>query len=599
MATYEKRKAKYETLLVKQSQLVNFISVLRIIVFVAGLFFTMYLYYKLRSEYISSIVFLVSAIAFGILIYWHDRVITYKNTLQNIYILNDKGIKRISDKWRDFEDKGDEFINTEHPYTYDLDIFGKSSLFQKINETNTFLGRKRLASMLSGLNFSTKELYERQEAIKELSKKIGFRERFISEAMVNKGEYKDPEGLFKWGKEKMPIYESMAIFLGTKVISLISIVLIIIFFMGIVPYRVPLTALLIEGLLLLPGRGKRGEALGTVFKYKKNIRNYYNLIALLEKQSFKSSYLKELQEKLKSGSNTAIKGIDEFYKISSLTGDRANMMYMPINIIFLLDYYIIFRLERWKSKSGEKLQDWLEAIAEFEALMSLAVLCYENETWTMPEFKGEGLLFEGQNIAHPLLSNNRISNDVKINDKNKILLITGSNMSGKSTFLRTVGINTVLAYTGAPICGERLTVSPMKIYTCMRISDNLEKNISSFYGELLRINIIVKAVEQKEPILFLLDEIFKGTNSLDRHTGAKILINKMSKENAIGLVSTHDLELGDLEKSNRVVKNYNFREYYSEGKIHFDYKLREGISKTRNAMYLMKLAGIDAEESDL
>ena len=131
----------------------------------------------------------------------------------------------------------------------------------------------------------------------------------------------------------------------------------------------------------------------------------------------------------------------------------------------------------------------------------------------------------------------------------------------------------------------------------MRISDNLEKNISSFYGELLRINIIVKAVEEREPILFLLDEIFKGTNSLDRHTGAKILINKMSKENAIGLVSTHDLELGDLEKSNRVVKNYNFREYYSEGKIHFDYKLREGISKTRNAMYLMKLAGIDAEEN--
>ncbi|WP_097027509.1 MutS family DNA mismatch repair protein [Clostridium peptidivorans] len=599
MAAYEKRKARYEKLLIKQRQLVNFISSLRIIVFVAGIFFTMYLYYKLRSEYISTIVFLVSGIAFGILIYWHDKVITYKNTLENIYILNDKGTKRISDKWREFEDKGEEFINTEHPYTYDLDIFGKSSLFQKINETNTFLGRKRLAAVLSGLNFSTKELYERQEAIKELSKKIGFRERFISESMINKGTYKDPEELFKWGKEKMPIYENMAIFIGTRIISIVSVVLIIIFFMGIVPYRMPLTALLIEGLLLLPGRDKRGEALGTVYRYKKNIRNYYNLIALLEKQNFKSPYLKELKEKLKENNSTATKAIDEFYKISSLTGDRANMVYMPINIIFLLDYYIIFRLERWKSNSGEKLQDWFEAIAELEALMSLALLCYENETWTMPEFKEEGLLFEGENIAHPLLSNNRISNDVKINDKNKILLITGSNMSGKSTFLRTVGINTVLAYTGAPICGERLIVSPMKIYTCMRISDNLEKNISSFYGELLRINIIVKAVEQKEPILFLLDEIFKGTNSLDRHTGAKILINKMSKENAIGLVSTHDLELGDLEKSNRVVKNYNFREYYSEGKIHFDYKLREGISKTRNAMYLMKLAGIDAEESDL
>ena len=200
-------------------------------------------------------------------------------------------------------------------------------------------------------------------------------------------------------------------------------------------------------------------------------------------------------------------------------------------------------------------------------------------------------------LGHPLLSEKRVYNDVSIKDPSNILLITGSNMSGKSTFLRTIGINLILSYTGAPVCAKAFSASIMEIYTCMRISDNLEESISSFYAELIRIKMIVSASKEGKQIFFLLDEIFKGTNSLDRHTGAKILIKQLQSCGAVGLVSTHDLELGELEKeSAEKVKNYHFREYYKNDEIHFDYKLRPGVSTTRNALYLIKMAGLDINE---
>jgi len=201
-------------------------------------------------------------------------------------------------------------------------------------------------------------------------------------------------------------------------------------------------------------------------------------------------------------------------------------------------------------------------------------------------------------MGHPLLINTCVANSLKFEPPENILLITGSNMSGKSTLLRTVGINLVLAYAGGNVCAKTFKCSIMDIYTCMRVNDDLEKNISSFYAELLRIKMIVNAVEEGQTVFFLLDEIFKGTNSIDRHTGAKALIMKLSKAKVLGLVSTHDLELGDLEKESNKVKNYHFQESYKDNEIYFDYKLRPGVSTTRNAAFLMKMAGIEFSEEE-
>ena len=285
--------------------------------------------------------------------------------------------------------------------------------------------------------------------------------------------------------------------------------------------------------------------------------------------------------------------IKKLVKLVNLISDRKNIYYLPINILFLWDYQCLINLQRFKKASGDSLKSWLEVIGEMEALNSLSTIAYEHSDWAMPKFQGGSPIFKAKKLGHPLLGNKRVYNDVLIERSQNVLLITGSNMSGKSTLLRTTGINLVLAYAGAPVCAEDFCCSIMDIYTCMRTSDNLEKNISSFYAELLRIKKLVSATEKKAPIFFLLDEIFKGTNSIDRHTGATVLVSKLSTENALGFVSTHDLELGEIENTNRRVKNYHLKEYYKDDKLFFDYKLRPGVSTTRNALYLMKMAGLE------
>ena len=250
-------------------------------------------------------------------------------------------------------------------------------------------------------------------------------------------------------------------------------------------------------------------------------------------------------------------------------------------------------LESLKKKSGKLIKTWLDTIGEFEALSSLSNLRYDNPDWTFPKITDKPYYIRARDMGHPLITENRVCNDLKIDGPTRALLITGSNMSGKSTYLRTAGINLVLAYAGGPVCAKEFHCNIFYIYTCMRVSDNLEKNISSFYAELLRIKEIVDE-SKRSKVFFLLDEIFKGTNSHDRHEGAKILIKRLLDNNAIGLISTHDLELGVLEReSSGKVRNYHFKEYYKNREIHFDYKLNPGISTTRNAMYLIKMVGIN------
>jgi DNA mismatch repair ATPase MutS len=293
----------------------------------------------------------------------------------------------------------------------------------------------------------------------------------------------------------------------------------------------------------------------------------------------------------------AYKQVDRLSKIIDSISSRHGSFYFIMNILTLWDYQNMISLERWRKESGGFLKAWLEAIGKIEALSSLAIIRYDNPEWVVPKIsESEKPEFEAKSMGHPLLRGNRVENDLSTNIPDRILLITGSNMSGKSTLLRTAGINLVLAYTGAPVCARKFTASIMEIHTCMRVSDDLSRNISSFYAELLRIKNIVKEAETGKSLFFLLDEIFKGTNSIDRHTGARVLIQKLNGLNCIGLVSTHDLELGDLEKSSDKIKNYHFEEYYKDDRIHFDYKLRNGVSKTRNAVYLMKMAGIDIAE---
>jgi DNA mismatch repair ATPase MutS len=272
-------------------------------------------------------------------------------------------------------------------------------------------------------------------------------------------------------------------------------------------------------------------------------------------------------------------------------------LHFIINMITLWDFHCLFAVDKWKRSAGIHLRQWLKVTGELESISSLALIHHDNQGWTMPELVTEKNIFSAMDAGHPLISGKtRINNDINIIGSGNIHIITGSNMSGKSTLLRTAGINLVLSYAGAPVCASGMKCSVMNIYSSMRISDNLEKNISSFYAELVRIRMILEASKSPGQMIFLLDEIFRGTNSRERKIGAVAVLKELSERGVCGLVATHDLELAELSSvDEKKFENYFFRESFKDNEISFDYKMRKGVSDTMNAVYLMKMIGIDVK----
>lgn len=608
---YEKRAHRYGQLLQKQEKLERLISNLRLTIFIVGLSIIVLTY--MQDRYLDFLTALLLFIGFFIyLVFRHGRL---KEKIKSTIILRDlntHSLQRLRGEWNTFEDDGGEFKDKNHSYIEDLDIFGRNSLFQWINTAQTFRGRQKLAALLAGDVGNCNDIRERQEAVSELATKFTWRQRFIAYgklAFMDSKQYKeklgDPQYLINWGKEKNEVFSDLGVIVLCRVSPLITTILVILGFgMDKISWFWPASALLVQATLLKYHRKECAQIFKLAEQYAADLKVYYQMLKHLEKYSFKASYLQEIKKGIRDSQGREVyKQIERLSVLIAPITSRRNAFYAFFNIVALRDFQYMIALEKWKQQSGQALGEWFDALAEMEVLASLAVIRFENPDWGMPTVfaaqeaqanETNKAVFVAVALGHPLLpAEKRKHNDLIFKDKEKVLLITGSNMSGKSTLLRTAGINLVLAYAGAPVCARSFQASLMSIYTCMRISDNLEENISSFYAELLRIKQIVQKAESGERVFFLLDEVFKGTNSLDRHTGAKVLINKLSQTNSLGLVSTHDLELCDLAQENERVVNYHFQEYYQDGKIYFDYQLRPGPSTTRNALHLMKLAGID------
>ena len=611
---YENRRAKFSKLLEKQNKTLSKLSFLRFLVFAIGIVVSIKLYFVNYYIFTSSV--LCTVVLFLYLVYIYMKV--NKNLLytSKLIEINEKAIKRFDGKWKDFKDCAEDFIDENHNFSYDLDLFGKGSLFQWTNEANTYCGRENLKSLLTekpkGLNI----VYLRQAAIIELAKKISFRQRLSVEgSLVKKNNYPIKE-LFEWLKEKnedglgeksemviralplvtmfsfLPLLYKYIVFLLT---NYADFKIAVPNFISIVPTYLPLIFILLQYILLKYRKDTRTKNIVIAEKYCEDVKLYRNIIKLIEKNKFESDYNMALYEALYNNKEiSASKIIDKFAKICDSTRGRRGMLFPTLNVLFMLEYSWTFKLNKWRYEAGGDFETWLQVVGEFEALSSLSIISYDNPNWVMPKFIMDTSSFTAKNMGHPLLGEKRVCNNVQIKEPSAVMLVTGSNMSGKSTLMRTVGVNLVLSYAGAAVCADKFECKIMDLYSCMRINDNLDKNISSFYAEILKIKRIVEAVNKGKQVFFLLDEIFRGTNSRDRHTGAAILIRQLTREGNLGFVSTHDLELGEMESErNSKVKNYHFSEYYKDNEICFDYKLKPGISTTRNAVYLMKLAGIE------
>lgn len=587
-SSVEKNNKKSEELSVK----VNIVGWSRLVVVLLCIL-TDYLLYRENNISLIILSTMFFVVIFLVLIFYHNNIFEYKKRIDLLIDVNNKGLERINGNFICFEDNGSEYLDDEHPFINDLDIFGRNSLFQYINSTVTKGGRIELAKLLKKeKNLNKSEIKERQEAIMELGQKVIWRQKIIVEGNLKKSKDIDLFALINWSKER----ESSSSFLRISIVStFISVTIFSIYLIlkGIIPASFLTLDFMVNFFVIkILSKGIMKEI--KLFESIKNsIYGYSKILRLIEDENFNSSYLKRLQKQLNNDALSCKEEMGRLSRILDWAGDsRYNAYYLILNILIFLDVFLIRNLEKWRERNGKNLKEWLEVMHEIDALSSISNLAFENENWTYPAVLDNSEI-DGVNIGHPLLGKKAIKNTFSLMREQKAALITGSNMSGKSTFLRTIGVNLVLSYIGAPVCADKFSCGIMNIYTCMRTKDNLEESISSFYAEILRIKILIEACKKGEKIFFLLDEIFKGTNSKDRHTGAIVLIKQLIKYGGTGLVSTHDLELCDLEKENKSIINYNFREFYENDKIKFDYTLRKGKSETQNAIHLMKLAGIN------
>lgn len=540
-------------------------------------------------------IFLVFVIVYLILLKKHERTKKQLQVKNNLALINQEEVSRFNFELKEM-DEGMEFFEPNHPYHMDLDIFGRHSVFQLINRTSSAFGKPILAKWLSN-HSSKEEIIKRQKAIQELSDKIELRQNFQAEGMAEeKPEKNHISQLFDWLKDKSRVRNKDLYEILMIALALITVASIVLSSFGLVAIGLPILMTFIniavlgtifQKLLLITRQTEKGY---------KSLRSLKEQILLIETTEFESEQLRMLKSRLSPESSKASQTLKELSSILDNLQNRANVLYLLFNATLLLDIYWYLKISRWKEKNEANLEEWFEIIGTFDALMSLAGYAYSNPDYTYAQISDQGHLIVATELGHPLIkSGKRVCNDFEFSGKGGICLITGSNMSGKSTFLRTVGLNSVLALMGAPVCAKFMEIGELKVFTSMRTQDDLEESVSSFYAELKRLRQLINQIDENRPTLFMIDEVLKGTNSEDRHKGASALITQLNKTNAFGFVSTHDIVLGNMTNELSGVKNYSFNSTITGNEIDFNYKLTPGLCKSFNATKLMQLMGIEVE----
>lgn len=555
------------------------------------------IYYLIKT---GNYFFAVSAIAsFATFLVLGHLDIKYKAIILRLDLLIQINQNEIDAVKGDFSknDSGDEFTDFDHPYTYDLDIFGKSSLFQYINRTATVYGKYRLADYLKNAFSYKNEIVEHQHAISELSENIEFRQQLQLIFSGKKTRESDLSDIRRWlqGKSISPDKLRMATFI-LYALNLITVIGIILSFAGVISYHLIWPLILAQ--LLFAGRLgrtflKTQELVTSKFRI---LKKYSQCLAHIENTTLRSPVLADLKNSLTiQGSKKPSKIISKLFGIIDFMDSNFNIMVAVIlNGVFSVNVHMLLSVEKWKTTYKNYIPGWFDIVGKMDAFSSLGNFCYNNPDFVFPVIEKENFIFSAKNIGHPLIAKDIcVKNNIGINGWKQISIVTGANMSGKSTLLRTIGTNYILAMTGCPVCAEEFIFTPVEIHTSMRTNDSLAKKESYFYAELKRLKEIIDELEKGKSKFILLDEILKGTNSNDKRTGSMALINQLVKYNTIAMVATHDQVLGELRNEYPDnVTNRCFEISIVNDKMHIDYKIRDGVCQNLNATYLMKNMGI-------
>jgi DNA mismatch repair ATPase MutS len=490
---------------------------------------------------------------------------------------------------------GTELKPENHEYANDLDIFGRASLFQYINRCTSEQGKKLFAGWL--LDPASSEIIaDRQEAIKELSQKFEWRQQLQSYGIAHSINIETERKIESWLLEDFQFLNKTHWKLLRFILPAISFALLTLHLIDIIPSAIFYPSIF---LMLAISFGISKMIMPSFTKLNKvapQLETLSDSVSWIEKGDSKSRLLGDLKSKYIDGSVLSSQTIKKLKKILDNTDIRLNpLVFIPLNTFLFWDLQQVVILENWKKENKEHIGDWFHSLAEIESLSSLANLSFNHPGWAYPTISKDHGTIITASLGHPLIPKEKlVTNSFSTGGNDGLNLITGSNMAGKSTFLRSVGVNIVLAMMGAPVCARSFTVSNMKVISSMRVSDNLEENTSTFYAELKKLKEVIEAVYRNERVFLLLDEILRGTNSADRHTGSKALIKQLMQHNAAGLIATHDLELAKLaDEFPSKLHNYHFDVQVAGDELYFDYKLKRGVCTSMNASLLMKKIGIE------
>lgn len=565
------------------NRLFNAMGIFRLLV---AIIFIVMLYKSITLQTMPYVWSMIACVVlFLILIKVQDYLLLKKNLLQLLASINEDEISFLKGDKIPFK-TGEKYLTMNHAYAYDIDIFGTHSLYQYLNRTATYIGEKTLANRLLSI-LSHQDIVSHQKAIQELSQKINFRQRLKAIASLHQDKEDSYDKFLLWAKNPNQSI-SLIIRLLSLIMPIILSAFIVFYIVGDISF-VWITSIFILNLIIISTQMKKikAELVGGEKIYK-IIKNYSRIFKVIEEEKFDTPVLKELQSQLmykKSSANKKINTLSHlFLSLESINNAVGAMLFNGIGLYHL---HILCSLAKWKHRYVKDIPQWLTIIGEMETLSSFANFAYNNPQYVFPNIN-QNYEIEFKQIAHPLIPHRkRVGNDVSFVD-HRFILVTGSNMSGKTTFLRTLGVNIVLANIGAPVCALQANVHPLKVWVSMRQADSLYEGESYFFAEVKRLKTIVQAL-QNERCFVLLDEILKGTNSEDKHAGTIGIIKKIIATNAIGSIATHDLQICNMQKElPNILVNKCFEVNIDNDKLICDYQLKEGICTSKSATFLMK-----------
>jgi ABC-type multidrug transport system fused ATPase/permease subunit len=545
-------------------------------------------------------------LAFIALAVYHARLGRERAKHATMQAVQRDAIARIERRWADLPTSWQPPVPPDHPYAFDLDIVGRASLLQLLNTTATRMGRETLSAWLLTAS-PPEEALARQGAVAELASQLDLRQDLEHRGRAAANDEADPAPFLAWAEGPDSLSGQAWLrwyaWLGPAALVILAVAS----YVGLTPY--PLWAIpLLLNLAVGATAGRSAyHTISAVAADHRAIAAYAGQLELLTAAPFTDPHLQRLHATFGAGEASAPVMLRRLGSIASMAIPPSSMLYLPIQALTLWDVHVVFALERWKHQVGSQARAWLEALGTFEALAALAGLYHDNPTWVFPQVSATNDRLVARQIGHPLLREDvRVRNDVTLGPPGTFLLVTGSNMSGKSTLLRSIGVNTVLAQAGGAVCADALSLPPVAIWTSVRVQDSLERGVSFFLAELQRLKLVVDAATQANAeggprVLYLLDEILQGTNTAERSVAARQIIAYLVQQGAIGAVSTHDLALADDPRLAPIAHTVHFTDTIGEGPdappMSFDYRLRPGVATTTNALRLMRLIGLDLDDA--